>query len=102
MISMMLRLVFSPRRGVTDCYVSLIRKKFRWGTIFLIGLKHYRDPKEEPIEKEPLMELKEIGQLIACRMLAVGIDLQIQVTLATATSNPSEAQHKFIPSFTSS
>ncbi|GJY63762.1 hypothetical protein Tco_0465222 [Tanacetum coccineum] len=26
-----------------------------------IGLKRYRDPKEEPIEKEPLMELKEIG-----------------------------------------
>nr|GFA49632.1 hypothetical protein [Tanacetum cinerariifolium] len=38
----------------------LIRKKFRWGTIFPIGLKRYRDPKEEPIEKEPLMELKEI------------------------------------------
>ncbi|GJR79857.1 hypothetical protein Tco_0150642 [Tanacetum coccineum] len=61
MISMMLRLVFPPWRGVTDCYVSLIRKKFRWGTIFLIGLKRYRDLKEEPIEKEPLMELKEIG-----------------------------------------
>ncbi|GJU22593.1 hypothetical protein Tco_1155935 [Tanacetum coccineum] len=42
-------------------YVSLIRKKFCWGTIFPIGLKRYRDPKEEPIEKEPLMELKEIG-----------------------------------------
>ncbi|GKA81278.1 hypothetical protein Tco_0787970 [Tanacetum coccineum] len=42
-------------------YVSLIRKKFCWGTIFLIGLKRYRDPKEEPTEKEPLMELKEIG-----------------------------------------
>ncbi|GJR90797.1 hypothetical protein Tco_0214808 [Tanacetum coccineum] len=39
---------------------SLIRKKFCWGTIFPIGLKRYRDPKEEPIEKEPLMELKEI------------------------------------------
>ncbi|GJS55306.1 hypothetical protein Tco_0628668 [Tanacetum coccineum] len=39
----------------------LIRKKFRWGTIFPIGLKRYRDPKEEPIEKEPLMELKGIG-----------------------------------------
>ncbi|GKE47234.1 hypothetical protein Tco_1478492, partial [Tanacetum coccineum] len=38
-----------------------IRKKFHWETIFPIGLKHYRDPKEEPIEKEPLMELKEIG-----------------------------------------
>ncbi|GJV19215.1 putative reverse transcriptase domain-containing protein [Tanacetum coccineum] len=61
MISMKLRLVFLPWRGVTDCYVSLIRKKFRWGTIFLIGLKCYRDPKEEPIGKEPLMELKEIG-----------------------------------------
>ncbi|GJT68747.1 hypothetical protein Tco_1020227 [Tanacetum coccineum] len=36
-------------------YVSLIRKKFRWGTIFLIGLKRYRDPKEELIEKEPLI-----------------------------------------------
>ncbi|GJR75719.1 putative ribonuclease H-like domain-containing protein [Tanacetum coccineum] len=31
------------------------------GTIFLFGLKRYRDPKEEPIGKEPLMELKEIG-----------------------------------------
>ncbi|GJW48971.1 hypothetical protein Tco_0080617 [Tanacetum coccineum] len=41
----------------------LILKKFRWGTIFPIGLKRYRDPKEEPIEKEPLMELKEIGIL---------------------------------------
>nr|GEV75648.1 hypothetical protein [Tanacetum cinerariifolium] len=27
----------------------------------IVGLKSYRDPKEEPIEKEPLMELKEIG-----------------------------------------
>nr|GEZ01673.1 hypothetical protein [Tanacetum cinerariifolium] len=43
-------------------YVSLIRKKFRWETIFLIGLKRYRDPKEEPIGKKPLMELKEIGR----------------------------------------
>ncbi|GJV14035.1 hypothetical protein Tco_1359358 [Tanacetum coccineum] len=42
-------------------YVSLIRKKFCWGTIFPIGLKRYRDLKEEPIEKDPLMELKEIG-----------------------------------------
>ncbi|GKB29476.1 hypothetical protein Tco_0868877 [Tanacetum coccineum] len=42
-------------------YVSLIRKKFCWGTIFPIGLKRYSDPKEEPIKKEPLMELKEIG-----------------------------------------
>ncbi|GJW85403.1 ribonuclease H-like domain-containing protein [Tanacetum coccineum] len=41
----------------------LIRKKFRWGTIFPIGLKCYRDPKEEPIEKEPLMELKRIGEI---------------------------------------
>ncbi|GJX36415.1 putative reverse transcriptase domain-containing protein [Tanacetum coccineum] len=39
----------------------LIRKKFHWGTIFPIGLKRYRDLKEEPIEMEPLMELKEIG-----------------------------------------
>ncbi|GJX79486.1 uncharacterized mitochondrial protein-like protein [Tanacetum coccineum] len=39
----------------------LICKKFCWGTIFPIGLKRYRDPKEEPIEKEPLMELKGIG-----------------------------------------
>ncbi|GJR84370.1 putative reverse transcriptase domain-containing protein [Tanacetum coccineum] len=38
-------------------YVSLIRKKFCSGTIFPIGLKRYSDPKEEPIEKEPLMEL---------------------------------------------
>nr|GEU42818.1 putative reverse transcriptase domain-containing protein [Tanacetum cinerariifolium]GEU43965.1 putative reverse transcriptase domain-containing protein [Tanacetum cinerariifolium] len=36
-------------------------KKFRWRTIFPIGLKPYKDPKEEPIEKEPLMELKDIG-----------------------------------------
>ncbi|GKE93058.1 hypothetical protein Tco_1574153 [Tanacetum coccineum] len=40
-------------------YVSLIRKKFCWGTIFPIELKRYSDPKEEPIEKEPLMELVE-------------------------------------------
>ncbi|GJR06214.1 putative reverse transcriptase domain-containing protein [Tanacetum coccineum] len=53
------RLVSEPL--VIENYVSLIRKKFRWGTIFLIGLKRYRDPKEEPIEKEPLIELKEIG-----------------------------------------
>ncbi|GKD74160.1 hypothetical protein Tco_1332442, partial [Tanacetum coccineum] len=46
---------------VIENYVSFIRKKFRWGTIFLIGLKCYRDPKEEPIGKEPLMELKKIG-----------------------------------------
>ncbi|GJS93376.1 hypothetical protein Tco_0800344, partial [Tanacetum coccineum] len=52
-------------------YVSLIRQKFCWGTIFPIGLKRYRDPKEEPIEKEPLLELKEIGYLIACRMLVL-------------------------------
>ncbi|GJW53428.1 hypothetical protein Tco_0097513 [Tanacetum coccineum] len=39
----------------------LIHKKFRWGTIFPIRLKRYSDPKEEPFEKEPLMELKEIG-----------------------------------------
>ncbi|GJV08754.1 putative reverse transcriptase domain-containing protein [Tanacetum coccineum] len=51
----------TPRVSALACYVSLIRKKFRWGTIFLIGLKCYRDPKEEPIGKEPLMELKEIG-----------------------------------------
>ncbi|GJW31482.1 retrovirus-related pol polyprotein from transposon TNT 1-94 [Tanacetum coccineum] len=37
------------------------RLKFCWGTIFPIGLKRYRDPKEVPIEKEPLMELNEIG-----------------------------------------
>ncbi|GJU06924.1 hypothetical protein Tco_1123354 [Tanacetum coccineum] len=40
-------------------YVSLIRTKFCWGTIFPIGLKRYSDPKEEPIEKEPFMELVE-------------------------------------------
>ncbi|GJW57290.1 reverse transcriptase domain-containing protein [Tanacetum coccineum] len=45
-------------------YVSLIRKKFCWGTIFPIGLKRYRDPKEEPIEKEPLLELKEIRHVV--------------------------------------
>ncbi|GJV80988.1 hypothetical protein Tco_1516858 [Tanacetum coccineum] len=57
MISMMLRLVFSPRRAMSP----LIRKKFRWGTIFPIGLKRYRDPEEEPNEKEPIIELKRIG-----------------------------------------
>ncbi|GJY79008.1 retrovirus-related pol polyprotein from transposon TNT 1-94 [Tanacetum coccineum] len=44
-----------------DSYVFLIRKKFCWETIFLIGLKCYRDPKEEPIGKEPLID--------TCRML---------------------------------
>ncbi|GJZ72203.1 hypothetical protein Tco_0636054, partial [Tanacetum coccineum] len=53
------RLVSEPL--VIEKYVSLIRKKFCWGTIFPIRLKRYSDPKEEPIEKEPLMELKEIG-----------------------------------------
>ncbi|GJR36485.1 reverse transcriptase domain-containing protein [Tanacetum coccineum] len=48
-------------RNKRQIYVSLIRKKFHWGTIFLIGLKCYRYLKEEPIGKEPLMELKEIG-----------------------------------------
>ncbi|GJT99342.1 hypothetical protein Tco_1094860 [Tanacetum coccineum] len=41
----------------------LIRKKFRWGTIFPIGLKRYRDLKEEPTEKESFMELKGIWEL---------------------------------------
>ncbi|GJX28295.1 retrovirus-related pol polyprotein from transposon TNT 1-94 [Tanacetum coccineum] len=53
------RLVSEPL--VIENYVSLIRKKFCWGTIFPIGLKRYKDPKKEPIKKEPLMELKEIG-----------------------------------------
>ncbi|GJR84176.1 hypothetical protein Tco_0154961 [Tanacetum coccineum] len=53
------RLVSEPL--VIENYVSHIRKKFCWGTIFPIGLKRYRDSKEEPIEKEPLMELMEIG-----------------------------------------
>ncbi|GJW65221.1 hypothetical protein Tco_0117105 [Tanacetum coccineum] len=53
------RLVSEPL--VIENYVSLIRKKFCWGTIFPIGLKRYSDSKEEPIEKEPLMELKKIG-----------------------------------------
>ncbi|GKD03357.1 hypothetical protein Tco_1178331, partial [Tanacetum coccineum] len=53
------RLVSEPL--VIENYVSLIRKKFCWGTIFSIGLKRYKDPKEESIEKEPLMELKETG-----------------------------------------
>ncbi|GJT29826.1 hypothetical protein Tco_0910101 [Tanacetum coccineum] len=52
------RLVSVPL--VIENYVSFIRKKFCWGTIFPIGLKRYRDPKEEPIEKETLVELKEI------------------------------------------
>ncbi|GJX83968.1 hypothetical protein Tco_0333449 [Tanacetum coccineum] len=94
------RLVSEPL--VIENYVSLIHKKFCWGTIFPIGLKRYSDPKKESIEKEPLMELKEIGKLIACRMLVVGLDPRSRVTLAKAKSNPSEAQHKFIPSFTSS
>ncbi|GKA10678.1 hypothetical protein Tco_0690111 [Tanacetum coccineum] len=51
------RLVLEPL--VIENYVSLIRKKFSWGTIFPIGLKRYSDPKEEPIEKAPLMELVE-------------------------------------------
>ncbi|GKC30590.1 retrotransposon protein, putative, ty3-gypsy subclass [Tanacetum coccineum] len=34
-------------------------------------------------------------------MLLAGLDPQSRVTLAKAKSNPSEAQHKFIPSFTS-
>ncbi|GKF07576.1 hypothetical protein Tco_0041800, partial [Tanacetum coccineum] len=94
------RLVLEPL--VIENYVSLIRKKFCWGTIFPIELKRYKDPKEEPIEKEPLMELKEIGLLIARRMLVVGMDPWSRVTLAKAKSNSSKAQHKFIPSFTSS
>ncbi|GJV71911.1 hypothetical protein Tco_1491906 [Tanacetum coccineum] len=49
------RLISEPL--VIKNYVSLIRKKFCSGTIFPIGLKRYSDPKEEPIEKEPLMEL---------------------------------------------
>ncbi|GJS43853.1 putative reverse transcriptase domain-containing protein, partial [Tanacetum coccineum] len=53
------RLVSEPL--VIENYVSLTHKKFCWETIFPIGLKRYRDLKEEPIEKEPLMELKEIG-----------------------------------------
>ncbi|GJT78869.1 hypothetical protein Tco_1045594 [Tanacetum coccineum] len=53
------RMVSEPL--VIENYVSLSRKKFCWETIFLIGLKCYRDPKEEPIGKETLMELKEIG-----------------------------------------
>ncbi|GKB37770.1 hypothetical protein Tco_0882712 [Tanacetum coccineum] len=52
------RLVSEPL--VIGNYVSLIHNKFRWGTISLIGLKRYRDPKEEPIGKEPLVEIKEI------------------------------------------
>ncbi|GJZ48247.1 hypothetical protein Tco_0602079, partial [Tanacetum coccineum] len=51
------RLVSKPL--VIENYVSLIRKKFCWGTIFPIALKRYSDPKEEPVEKEPLMELVE-------------------------------------------
>ncbi|GKA17085.1 putative reverse transcriptase domain-containing protein [Tanacetum coccineum] len=53
------RLVSEPL--VIENYVSLTRKKFCWETIFPIELKRYRDPKEEPVEKEPHMELKEIG-----------------------------------------
>ncbi|GJU06134.1 hypothetical protein Tco_1122564 [Tanacetum coccineum] len=54
----------SLRRGYCDnCALSRdLEATFEYpGTIFPIGLKRYRDPKEEPIEKEPLMELKEIG-----------------------------------------
>ncbi|GKC61860.1 hypothetical protein Tco_1089458 [Tanacetum coccineum] len=53
--------VSQPDERLGRCYVSLIRKKFCWGTIFPIELKRYSDPKEEPIENEPLMKLKEIG-----------------------------------------
>ncbi|GJV21629.1 hypothetical protein Tco_1370649 [Tanacetum coccineum] len=49
------------RTSGLEAMFPLIRKKFRWGTIFPIRLKRYSDPKEEPFEKEPLMELKEIG-----------------------------------------
>ncbi|GJV30023.1 hypothetical protein Tco_1386471 [Tanacetum coccineum] len=38
-------------------YVFPTRKKSRWGTVFPTGLKRY---------KEPLVEQKEIGQLIVC------------------------------------
>ncbi|GJT92540.1 hypothetical protein Tco_1081385 [Tanacetum coccineum] len=50
----MLRLVFPPRRGVTEWYQSLwlcfspTRKKSRWGTVFPIGLKRYKEPLMEP------------------------------------------------------
>ncbi|GJX89990.1 putative reverse transcriptase domain-containing protein [Tanacetum coccineum] len=57
---MILPLTVRRASGLGSCYVSLIRKKFCWGIIFPIGLKRYRDPKEEQIEKKPLMEIKEI------------------------------------------
>ncbi|GJZ11594.1 retrovirus-related pol polyprotein from transposon TNT 1-94 [Tanacetum coccineum] len=50
-------------RKSTSAMSPLIRKKFRWRTIFPIGPKRYRDPKEEPIETKPLMEQKKIGIL---------------------------------------
>ncbi|GKC44202.1 hypothetical protein Tco_1061924, partial [Tanacetum coccineum] len=80
--------------GVTDCYVSLSRKKFCWETIFLIRLKCYRDPKEEPIGKETLMELKEIGLLIACRMLVVSMDPRSRVTLVKAKIDLRSGYHQ--------
>nr|GEY96149.1 putative reverse transcriptase domain-containing protein [Tanacetum cinerariifolium] len=83
---MKLRLAFSPWRGVTDwyqsqyfSYVTPTRKKSRWGTIFPTGLKRY---------KEPLVEPKEIGWLIVCRMRVIGLDPQSRVILAEAKSNP--------------
>ncbi|GJW42697.1 hypothetical protein Tco_0071496 [Tanacetum coccineum] len=68
---------------------SPTRKKSRWGTVFPTGLKRY---------KEPLVEPKEIGYLIVCRMCVIGLDPQSWVILAEAKSNPSEAQqYSLIP-----
>ncbi|GKA56606.1 putative reverse transcriptase domain-containing protein [Tanacetum coccineum] len=74
MIPMTLRLAFLP-----------------WRVLFRpTGYSVSKDPEEEPNEEEALEEPKEEG-----------LDPQSQVTLAKAKSIPSEAQHKFILSFTS-
>ncbi|GJU35105.1 hypothetical protein Tco_1183459 [Tanacetum coccineum] len=49
-------------------YVFPTHKKSHWGTIFPTGLKRY---------KEPLVEPKEIGQLIICRMRVIGLDRRL-------------------------
>ncbi|GJS88119.1 hypothetical protein Tco_0770755 [Tanacetum coccineum] len=58
-------------------YVFPICKKSRWGTVFSTGLKRY---------KEPLVEPKEIGYLIVCRMRVIGLDPRSRVILAEANS----------------
>ncbi|GKB38213.1 hypothetical protein Tco_0883155 [Tanacetum coccineum] len=68
MISMMLRLVFPTPLYCDDIHDVTPRVSALAGCDRLVSkllviekLKRYSDPKEEPFEKEPLMELKEIG-----------------------------------------